>query len=62
MNAGEKHGYTGPVLYRVLGLTPPSSVQKFGADVRKVILSPKELAALDADHLFITFDKRVILQ
>ncbi|WMT43071.1 hypothetical protein RE628_12830 [Paenibacillus sp. D2_2] len=55
---GEDHGYTGPVLYRDLGLTPPLLVKKLTKDARKVLLEPLELLELDADHLFITFDKR----
>lgn len=53
----ENHGYTGPVLYRDLGLTPPLLVKKLTRDARKVLLEPLELSELDADHLFITFDK-----
>ncbi len=55
---GEDHGYTGPILYRDLGLTPPLLVKKLTRDSRKVLLEPQELVELDADHLFITFDKR----
>nr|WP_234410425.1 hypothetical protein [Caldalkalibacillus mannanilyticus] len=55
---GCKHGYTGPILYKDLGLTPHSIVLKLAGKSRKVALTQEWLEQLDADHLFITFDKR----
>lgn len=56
--SGPNHGYTGPILYGDLGLTPHPLVQQLSRDARNAILSRKCLKLLDADHLFITFDKR----
>ncbi|SFF14800.1 ABC-type Fe3+-hydroxamate transport system, substrate-binding protein [Paenibacillus algorifonticola] len=53
---GPDNGYTGPVLYRDLGLTPHSLVEKLAKGKRFVELSMAELVLLDADHLFITID------
>ncbi|CAI6082072.1 AraC family transcriptional regulator [Cohnella sp. JJ-181] len=49
-------GYTGPLLYRGLGLTEPDLVRRLASGVRRVSLSLEELQELDADHLFITFE------
>ncbi|WP_338553479.1 helix-turn-helix domain-containing protein [Paenibacillus sp. KS-LC4] len=54
---GPDHGYTGSVLYRDLGLTQHSFVEKLAKGLRFIELSMEELALLDADHLFITIDK-----
>ncbi|RXZ79032.1 helix-turn-helix domain-containing protein [Paenibacillaceae bacterium] len=54
---GMEHGYTGPVLYKDLGLNQPLLVHQLAQDERRVTLSLDSLARLDADHLFITFDK-----
>ncbi|GIO97388.1 hypothetical protein J14TS5_24740 [Paenibacillus lautus] len=56
--SGPYHGYTGPILYGDLGLTPHPLVQQLSRDARNAILSRKCLKLLDVDHLFITFDKR----
>ncbi|ANY66872.1 hypothetical protein BBD42_10635 [Paenibacillus sp. BIHB 4019] len=53
---GPDHGYTGPVLYRDLGLSPHALVEKLAKGLRFVELTMEELALLDADHLFITID------
>lgn len=55
---GPELGYTGPVLYRDLGLTPHPLVRQLANRTRKAALTAEWLAQLDADHLFITFDKR----
>ncbi|MBV6716520.1 AraC family transcriptional regulator [Paenibacillus chitinolyticus] len=56
---GLEQGYTGPVLYGDLGLTPHRLVSQLtGRSRRSVVLTPEWLAKLDADHLFVTFDKR----
>ncbi|MDU5140811.1 MAG: AraC family transcriptional regulator [Paenibacillus dendritiformis] len=55
---GPELGYTGPVLYRDLGLTPHPLVRQLASRTRKAALTVEWLARLDADHLFITFDKR----
>ncbi|SEG75036.1 AraC family transcriptional regulator [Paenibacillus sp. UNC499MF] len=56
---GQEHGYTGPVLYRDLGLTPHRLVSELtGRSRRSVALTPEGLARLDADHLFVTYDRR----
>ncbi|SFB39331.1 ABC-type Fe3+-hydroxamate transport system, substrate-binding protein [Cohnella sp. OV330] len=49
-------GYTGPLLYRGLGLTEPDIVRRMASGVRRVNLSLEELKELDADHLFVTFE------
>jgi AraC-like DNA-binding protein/ABC-type Fe3+-hydroxamate transport system substrate-binding protein len=55
---GPAHGYTGPVLYRDLGLRPHPLVNQLAGKQRKVVLSMEQLVRLEADHLFVTFDKR----
>ncbi|MBP1990993.1 AraC family transcriptional regulator [Paenibacillus eucommiae] len=54
---GPERGYTGPVLYKDLALEPHPLVMQLAAGVNRVALSPESLSRLDADHLFITFDK-----
>lgn len=56
--AGPDYGYTGPVLYKDLGLAPHSLVMEMEQETRKMTLPPEWLERLDADHLFITFDRR----
>ncbi len=56
--AGPECGYTGPILYRDLGLTPHQSVWNIPPHTRKKHLTFDQLIHLDADHLFITFDKQ----
>ncbi|WP_127590938.1 AraC family transcriptional regulator [Paenibacillus lautus] len=56
--SGPDHGYTGPILYRDLGLTPHPLVQRLSGDARNAILTREYMKLLDADHLFITLDKR----
>ncbi|MDM5352991.1 helix-turn-helix domain-containing protein [Lysinibacillus sphaericus] len=56
--AGPDCGYTGPILYRDLGLTPDPLVWKIPLNQRKAHLTSNQLQQLDADHLFITFDKQ----
>jgi len=55
--AGPEQGFTGPILYKDLGLTPHPLVLRMANQMRRIELSPEWLARLDADHLFITFDK-----
>ncbi|MFB7813535.1 AraC family transcriptional regulator [Paenibacillus chitinolyticus] len=56
---GPEQGYTGPVLYGDLGLAPHRLVSQLtGRSRRSVVLTPEWLAKLDADHLFVTFDRR----
>ncbi|KZS48239.1 helix-turn-helix domain-containing protein [Paenibacillus glucanolyticus] len=56
--AGPDHGYTGPILYKDLGLTPHPLVLQLSRGARIASLTKEWLKLLDADHLFITFDKR----
>jgi len=56
--SGHEYGYTGPVLYKDLGLTPHPLVRQLTSELRRVALDPEKLQKLDADHLFITFDKQ----
>jgi len=56
--AGPDCGYTGPILYRDLGLTPDPLVWKIPLNQRKAHLTSNQLQQLEADHLFITFDKQ----
>lgn len=56
--AGPECGYTGPILYRDLGLMPHSLVWSIPHNQRKAQLTFAQLLQLDADHLFITFDKQ----
>jgi len=53
----EQSGYTGPLLYRALGLKSPEMVRRLPQGQRNRLLNPEELALLGADHLFIVFDK-----
>lgn len=55
--AGPEHGYTGPVLYGDLGLRPHPLVLQMTGHARRVSLTREWLARLDADHLFVAFDK-----
>ncbi|AFS77477.1 AraC family HTH transcriptional regulator [Gottschalkia acidurici 9a] len=55
--SGENQGYTGPILYGDLKLKPHPLVQQLAFKERRVRLTPKLLSQLNADHLFITFDK-----
>lgn len=56
--AGPECGYTGPILYHDLGLMPHSLVWSIPPNQRKAQLTFDRLMQLDADHLFITFDKQ----
>jgi len=56
--AGPEYGYTGPVLYKDLGLSPHPLVRQLASKIYRVALDPESLQKLDADHLFITFDKQ----
>lgn len=49
--------YTGPVLYRDLGMKPHPLVSKLIGVSGRRYLSWEALSELDADHLFYTFDK-----
>lgn len=51
-------GYTGPILYNDLGLAEPKLVRQLAHGQRRVSLTKEALSELDANHLFITFDKR----
>lgn len=55
---GKQLGYTGPVLYGDLGLREPELIGSLMPQERRVAIDPQTLTRLDADHLFITFDKR----
>jgi len=56
---GSRHfGYTGPVLYGDLGLREPELAGRLLPLGRGMAVELETLAGLDADHLFITFDKR----
>jgi AraC-like DNA-binding protein/ABC-type Fe3+-hydroxamate transport system substrate-binding protein len=54
--AGPDKGYTGPILYKDLELTPHPLVKQLTNGARRVELTPALLAQLDADHLFVTFE------
>ncbi len=54
--AGPDYGYTGPILYKDLGLKLPMGVKHLAPQIRRAELSLEELSRLDADHLFITLD------
>ncbi len=54
---GHAHGYTGPLLYHSLGLSQPRLLQQLAQDKRRINISVEELSSLDADHLFITFER-----
>ncbi len=56
--AGPECGYTGPILYRDLGLMPHPLVWSIPHNQRKAQLTFDQLLQLDANHLFITFDKQ----
>ncbi|MBG9803491.1 transcriptional regulator [Brevibacillus laterosporus] len=49
--------YTGPVLYRDLGMKPHPLVSQLRGVSERRYLSWEDLSELDADHLFYTFDK-----
>ncbi|MDI4645209.1 AraC family transcriptional regulator [Cohnella hashimotonis] len=53
---GSACGYTGPLLYRGLGLSEPAIVRNMAPGVRRIELSWEQLEELDADHLFVTFE------
>ncbi|MCE5171607.1 helix-turn-helix domain-containing protein [Paenibacillus profundus] len=55
---GADMGYTGPVLYGSLGLTPHPLVKQLTHGTRRADLPLEWLHQLDADHLFITFEKQ----
>lgn len=55
--SSSEHGYTGPILHQDLGLAPDPFVLRRTRQQRKILLSMVELPMLQADHLFITFDK-----
>ncbi len=52
--AGPDRGYTGPILYKDLGLTPHPLIEQVTSGARRAELSLELLAQLDADHLFVT--------
>ncbi|CAK4863364.1 unnamed protein product [Aphanomyces euteiches] len=54
--AGPDKGYTGPILYKDLELTPHPLVKQLMNGARKTELTPEYLVQLDADHLFVTFE------
>lgn len=54
---GPNKGYTGPLLYDRLGLNQPQMVQQMPPHERRMKISLDMLSALDAEHLFITFDR-----
>ncbi|BBI32085.1 helix-turn-helix domain-containing protein [Cohnella abietis] len=54
--AGPDKGYTGPILYKDLELTPHPLVKQLTNGERRAELAPELLAQLDADHLFVTFE------
>lgn len=56
--AGPECGYTGPILYRDLGLMPHPLVWQIPQYTRKSLLTQDQLKQLDANHIFITFDKQ----
>ncbi|MFC3804325.1 helix-turn-helix domain-containing protein [Cohnella sp. GCM10012308] len=53
---GSSSGYTGPLLYRGLGLSEPDIVRSMAPGTRRIDLTPEQLEMLDADHLFVTFE------
>lgn len=53
-----KLGYIGNVMYKDLGLQPHPFAERIARGERRVELSEEQLGQLDADHLFITFDRR----
>ncbi|MFW5435742.1 AraC family transcriptional regulator [Paenibacillus apiarius] len=55
---GAEMGFTGPVLYGSLGLTPHPLVRQLTQGMRRAELPIEWLHRLDADHLFITFEKQ----
>lgn len=55
---GAQSGYIGPVLFGDLGLAPHPAIGRLVFNRRKAPLAAEDLAALDADHLFIVFDTR----
>lgn len=54
---GETRGYTGPLLYSGLKLAQPALVYRLAKNERRINLTLDSLAQLDADHIFVTFDK-----
>lgn len=52
-------GYSGPLLYGDLGLSPPEIVKAKAWDRDMVRLSLEGLTALDADHLLLMYEHRV---
>ncbi|WP_179218667.1 helix-turn-helix domain-containing protein [Saccharibacillus sp. O23] len=53
----ERSGYTGPVLYGELGLQAPPLLRRIPEGQRQRLLRPEDLPMLEADHLFVVFDK-----
>lgn len=53
----ERSGYTGPVLYGALGLQAPPLLRRIPERQRLRLIRPEDLPMLEADHLFVIFDK-----
>ncbi|OBZ17939.1 AraC family transcriptional regulator [Bacillus sp. FJAT-26390] len=53
---GPDKSYTGPVLYKDLELTPHPLVHQLTNNARFAELTVEQLAQLDADNLFVTFE------
>ncbi|WP_339204356.1 AraC family transcriptional regulator [Paenibacillus sp. FSL K6-3182] len=53
---GPDKGYTGPVLYSDLGMTPHPLVKQLTKSTRTAVLTPELLAQIDADNVFVTFE------
>ncbi|WP_231637519.1 AraC family transcriptional regulator [Paenibacillus sp. FJAT-27812] len=56
MYGGPDKSYTGPVLYKDLELTPHPLVRQLTNNARFAELTVEQLAQLDADNLFVTFE------
>ncbi|WP_229106278.1 helix-turn-helix domain-containing protein [Paenibacillus sp. 1001270B_150601_E10] len=56
--SSSEHGYTGPILHKDLGLKADPIACQLAGNQRKVPFRLDQLSLLQADHLFVTFDKR----